>query len=126
MCERVQKNLSFTLEIALKEISHNKGKVVFWVVVFLKIDSLKHVFLEIVQMRVAWWGRGGSLQLWGGARGGGHERCPIQMALCFLSWPQFLVAGWFLFGGICASELFEESTSGLCGSGRLVYLERLR
>ena len=47
-CERIQSSLSFTLEIALKEISHTKGKVVFWVIVILKIDSLKRVFLEIV------------------------------------------------------------------------------
>ena len=47
LCERIQ-FISFTLEIALKEISHTKGKVVFWVIVVLKIDSLNCVFLEIV------------------------------------------------------------------------------
>lgn len=36
-CERIHLSLSFTLEIALKEISHTKGKVVFWVIVVLKI-----------------------------------------------------------------------------------------
>lgn len=40
--------ICFTLEIALKEISHTKGKLVFWVVVILKTDYLKHVFLELV------------------------------------------------------------------------------
>lgn len=38
----------FHFKIALKEISHTKGKLVFWVVVILKIDYLKHVFLELV------------------------------------------------------------------------------
>lgn len=41
-CERIQLSLSFTLEIALKEISHTKGKV-FWVTVVLKI-ALWRVF----------------------------------------------------------------------------------
>lgn len=38
----------------------------------------------------------------------GEVPYPVSSVLCFAA--QFLVEEWFLFGGICALESFEEST----------------
>lgn len=45
-------NLSFTLKIALKEISHTKGKLVIWAVVFLRL--LEACFLRDSVVRASW------------------------------------------------------------------------
>lgn len=72
------------MEIALKEISHTKGKLVFWIVVILKIDYLKHVFLELgwegelaEASELAGGGVGTSNEVWGAMRHPSLDSCVL-------------------------------------------------
>lgn len=85
-------NLSFTLEITLKELCHPSGKLVSAGVVLLKMNSWKHVFLGMMWRRMNWLrqvfqaseGRGGT---WS------HERHPYPDSYVLAFLPQLLIAG---------------------------------